>query len=182
VWKASPGLTFGANVGYLDTYYEDFIVPCNVFPLTPVLTPGCTPGVVAVNEAASNYPLNAPHWTASEYQSYTWYLPAGTLMARAGFDYRTYAKTGSTLASWTAADQPGYGLINADLAFTTSDKAWRLSIDGKNLTNKYYRVAGYDFGPPPLAAPPTYTFTGGVSEIGYYGPPRTFGATLSYHY
>ncbi len=181
-WKATRALTFGANVGYLDSYYEDFIIPCNVFPLTPTLTPGCTPGVTSVNESSSNYPLNSPHWTAAEYQTYTWELPQGTLMARAGFDYRSYAKTAVTLAAWTAADQPGYGLINAGLSFTTHDGAWRFSIDGKNLANKYYRVAGYDFGPPPLAAAPTYTFTGGVSEIGYYGPPRTYGATISYHY
>ena len=25
-------------------------------------------------------------------------------------------------------------------------KAWRFSIDAKNLTDRYYRVAGYDFG------------------------------------
>ncbi|HTX23715.1 MAG TPA: TonB-dependent receptor [Steroidobacteraceae bacterium] len=181
-WKATRALTFGGNIGYLDSYYKDFIVPCNVFPLTPTLTPGCTPGVASVNEASSNYPMNSPHWTVSEYQSYAWDLPQGTVMARAGYDYRTYAKTGVTLAGWTATDQPGYGLINAGLSFTTHDGAWRFSIDGKNLANKYYRVAGYDFGPPPLAAAPTYTFTGGVSEIGYYGPPRTYSATISYHY
>jgi len=181
-WKATPALTFGANVGYLDSYYEDFTVPCNVFPLTPTLTPGCTPGVTAVNEAKYNYPMNAPHWTFSEYQTYTWALPSGSLTARLAYDYRTYAKTGVTLAAWTATDQPGYGLVDADLAYTTENGAWRFSIDGKNLANKYYRVAGYDFGPPPLAAAPTYTFTGGVSEIGYYGPPRTVSATISYHF
>src|ERR1019366_3799734 len=103
-------------------------------------------------------------------------------MARAGLDYRSYAKPGTTVTAFTATDQPGYGLLNAGLAYTTADKHWRLSIDGKNLTDKYYRVAGYEFGPPPLAAPPTYSFAGGVSEIGYYGPPRTFSATLTYHY
>jgi iron complex outermembrane recepter protein len=181
-WKATPALTFGANVGYLDSYYEDFVVPCNVFPLTPTLTPGCGPGVTSVNEAAYNYPMNAPHWTLTEYQTYSWQLPAGTLTGRLAYDYRTYAKTGVTLAAWTATDQPGYGLLDAGFSYTTENKAWRFSIDGKNLTNKYYRVAGYDFGPPPLAAAPTYTFTGGVSEIGYYGPPRTVAATISYRY
>ncbi len=181
-WKATRALTFGANVGYLDSYYKDFIVPCNVFPLTPTLTPGCTPGVASVNEAVSNYPMNAPHWTASEYQTYSWALPRGSLTARLAYEYRTYAKTAVTLAAWTATDQPGYGLINAGLAYTSESGAWRFSIDGKNLANKYYRVAGYDFGPAPLAAAPTYTFTGGVSQIGYYGPPRTASATISYHY
>jgi outer membrane receptor protein involved in Fe transport len=53
----------------------------------------------------------------------------------------------------SVTDQPAYGLLNAGLAFTTTSKAWRFSIDGKNLTNKYYRVAGYDFGNPPIGQP-----------------------------
>ena len=183
VWKANRALTFGANVGYLDSYFEDYIEPCNIFLVgLTTLTPGCTAGVSSSNLASTQSPMNAPHWTLSEYQSYTWDLRNGTLMARAGLDYRSYAKPGTTVTAFTATDQPGYGLLNAGLAYTTADKHWRLSIDGKNLTDKYYRVAGYEFGPPPLAAPPTYSFAGGVSEIGYYGPPRTFSATLTYHY
>lgn len=183
VWKPVHALTFGANVGYLDSYFEDYIEPCNIFLVgLTTLTPGCTPGVKSTNLANTQTPLNAPHWTLSEYQSYSWDLPSGTLLARLGYDYRSYAKTGTTVTAFTATDQPGYGLINADLAFTSLDKHWRVSIDGKNLANKYYRVAGYEFGPPPLAAPPTYTFAGGVSEIGYYGPPRTYTGTVSYHF
>jgi iron complex outermembrane receptor protein len=182
VWRASRALTFGANVGYLDSYYKNYIVPCNIFPLTPQITPGCTPGVSSVDLSSQQAPLNAPHWTLSEYQSYTWNFAAGSLLARAGFDYRTYARTASTITAWNATDQPGYGLLNAGLAFTSNDKHWRVSLNGQNLTNKYYRVAGYEFGPPPLASPPLYSFVGGVSEIGFYGPPRTWGLTVQYHY
>jgi len=183
VWKPIPALTFGANIGYLDSYFEDYIEPCNIFLVgLTTLTPGCTPGVKSTNLANTQTPLNAPHWTLSEYQSYTWNLSYGTLLARVGFDYRTYAKTGTTVTAFTATDQPGYGLINADLAYTSPDKHWRVSIDGKNLANRYYRVAGYEFGPPPLAAPPTYSFAGGVSEIGFDGPPRTYSGTVTYHF
>jgi len=62
------------------------------------------------------------------------------------------------------------------LAFTTSSGAWRFSLDGKNLLDRWYRVAGYDFGG---------TGTGllaNVSQIGFYGPPRTYQATVQYHY
>ena len=183
VWKPMRTLTFGANVGYLDSYFKNYIEPCNIFLVgLTQLTPGCTPGVTSVDLASTQSPIEAPHWTFAENQSYIWNVGSGTLMARAEFDYRTYAKTGTTVSAFTATDQPGYGVINADLAYTSGDDHWRISFDGKNLTNKYYRVAGYEFGPPPLAAPPTYTFSGGVSEIGYYGPPRTYGVTVSYHY
>jgi iron complex outermembrane receptor protein len=174
-WRATRALTFGLIAGYLDSYFEQFIIPCNIFAGATQL--GCAPGVGTANEASVDRPLNAPHWTLSENQTYTWILPYGTLMARAGFDYRSFAHTAAYVDSVT--DQPGYGLLNAGLAFSTASKAWRLSIDGKNLTNKDYRVAGYDFGPPPLGAP---TYSGGVSQIGFYGPPRTYGATLTYHY
>lgn len=174
-WRATRALTFGLNVGYLDSYFEQFLIPCNIFAGATQL--GCAPGVGIANEASVDRPLNAPHWTLAEYQSYSWDLSHGTLMARADFDYRSFAHTAAYVDSPT--DQPGYGLLNADLSFTTTDGRWRLGVDGKNLTNKYYRVAGYDFGPPPIGPP---TFTGGVSQIGFYGPPRVITATLTYHY
>ena len=182
VWRPIRTLTFGLNVGYLDSYYKNYIVPCDIFPLTPQITPGCGPGVASVDLSSQQQPLNAPHWTVSEYQTYTWNLQAGSLTARAGYDYRTYAKTATTITAWTATDQPGYGLVNAGLAFTSADQHWRVSLDGQNLANKYYRVAGYEFGPPPLASPPLYSFVGGVSELGFYGPPRTWSVTVQYHY
>ena len=58
-------------------------------------------------------------------------------------------------------------------------EAWRFSIDAKNLTNRYYRVAGYDFGNQPISAA---NALGGVSQIGFYRPPRTYSGTIAYHF
>ena len=98
-----------------------------------------------VNVANENRPLNAPFWSVSENTTYTWDLPSGTLLARVGYDWRSFSNVAVYTPSPT--EQPAYGLLNAGLAFTTINKAWRFSIDGKNLTDRYYRVAGYDFGP-----------------------------------
>jgi iron complex outermembrane recepter protein len=174
VWRPIKPLTLGVNLGYLDSYYEDFLIPCNVFTLAP----GCGPSVGTVNVADANRPLNAPAWTASGNATYTWDLASGSLLARAGYDWRSFTKVAATFQSVT--DQPAYGLLNGGVAFTTSSKAWRFSIDGKNLTNKYYRVAGYDFGNPPIG--PANSYIGGVSQIGYYGPPRTYSGTVTYHF
>lgn len=174
VWRPIKPLTLGLNVGYLNSYYKDFLIPCNVFTLAP----GCGPSVGTVNVADANRPLNAPAWTVSGNTTYTWDLAAGLLLARAGYDWRSFTKVAATFQSPT--DQPAYGLLNGGLAFTTTSKAWRFSIDGKNLTNKYYRVAGYDFGGPPIG--PANSFIGGVSQIGYYGPPRTYSGTVAYHF
>ncbi len=171
VWRPINPVTLGLNVGYLDSYYEDFLIGCTAF------TPGCTTSSPPVNVAAQNRPINAPTWTVSGNAGYTWDLPAGTLLARAGYDWRSFTKVANTTPSVT--DQPAYGLLAAGLAFTTTNKAWRFSLDGKNLTNRYYRVAGYDFGNPPISAA---NAVGGVSQIGFYGPPRTYSVTVQYHY
>lgn len=171
-WRASSALSLGLNVGYLDSYFQDYLVPCNVFTAAP----GCSGGTGALNIAGENQPLNAPRWTVSAMASYTWHLHAGALVARGGYDWRSFAKVANTGPSVT--DQPAYGLLNAHLAFTADNGRWRFSLDGENLTNKYYRVAGYDFGPPPLS--PANAFIGGVSQIGFYGAPRTYSATVTY--
>jgi iron complex outermembrane receptor protein len=174
VWRPLKALTLGLNVGYLDSYYKDYLIPCNVFTAAP----GCGPSVATVNVADDNRPLNAPAWTVSGNATYTWDVASGQVLARAGYDWRSFTKVANTTPSVT--DQPAYGLLNAGLAFTTTNKAWRFSLDGKNLTNRYYRVAGYDFGNPPIG--PANSFIGGVSQIGFYGPPRTYQVTAQYHF
>ena len=165
-WRPIKEFTLGLNVGYLDSYYEDFLIGCTA------LTPGCTANSPPQNIADLNRPINAPTWTVATNATYTWQLPAGALLARAGWDWRSFMKVANTTASVT--DQPAYGLVNAGLAFTTTGGAWRFSLDGKNLLDRWYRVAGYDFGSAGLLA--------NVSQIGFYGPPRTYSGTVTYHF
>lgn len=162
-WKPVRALVIGLNVGYLDSYYEDFIVGCNV------LNPGCTG---STNVASSNRPINAPAWTIAFNTAYTWDLPSGDVTARAGYDWRSFTKVANTTASIT--DQPEYGVLDLGIAYTTDTKKWRWALDAKNVNDKVYRVAGYDFG--------TAGLTGSVSQIGFYGPPRTIIGSVSYRY
>ena len=172
-WRASRSLNLGLNVGYLDSYYKDYLIPCDIFTGAP----GCIGNAgTAVNVADENRPLNAPRFTGSAHATYTWFLDSGSLLAYGDFAWRSFTKVANTTPSVT--DQPGFGLLNAGLAYTTASGHWRISIDGKNLTDRLYRVAGYDFGDPPLGS----SFVGGVSQIGFYGPPRTYSATVTYHY
>jgi iron complex outermembrane receptor protein len=174
VWRPTKPLALTLNVGYLDSYYKNFLVNCSIFTLAV----GCTGGGGVLNLANEVRPLNAPFWTVSGNATYTWDLASGTLLARAGYDWRSFTNTAVYTPSPT--EQPAYGLLNGGLAFTTASRAWRFSIDGKNLTNRYYRVAGYDFGNPPISAANVYI--GGVSQIGFYGPPRTVTGTVTYHF
>ena len=165
VWKPMRALTLGTNVGYLDSYYEDFIVGCTA------LTPGCSPNST-INIADQNRPINAPTWTIDVSAAYMWDVGGGELIARAAADWRSFTKVANTTPSVT--DQPAYGVLDVGIAYTTPGKAWRWALDAKNLTDKWYRVAGYDFG--------TTGLTAGVSQIGFYGAPRTVTATVSHHF
>jgi len=168
VWHPTREWTLGLNAGYLDAYYQDFLVSCTAG------TPGCTTNSPPVNVANQNRPVNAPAWTLSGNLGYTWDVGSGSVLAHVGYDWRSFTKVANTTPSVT--DQSAYGLLNAGLTYTTPGKAWRLSLDGKNLTNRQYRVAGYDFGGVGTG------LLGGVSQIGFYGPPRTVLATVSYHF
>jgi len=164
-WRPVHALTLNLNVGYLNSYFENVV--------------GCIPGSVGCSPSSNiadiSHPINAPLWTISPYAAYNWSLPAGALNAHVGWDYRTFTKVANTTASVT--DQPAYGVLNAGIAYTTPNGAWRVSIDGKNLLDHWYRVAGYDFGDPPISAA---NLLGGVSQIGFYGPPRTYALTVQY--
>ena len=65
-------------------------------------------------------------------------------------------------------DQEAYSLVDLSAVWTSPDDRWTLGLFGKNLTDEEYRVGGYNF--------PGALFNN--SLIGYYGPPRTFTASL----
>ena len=164
VWRPVRPLTLDLNVGYLDAYFENVA--------------GCIPGSVGCNSALNvanlNRPINAPAWTLSLAGSYVWALGPGSLLAHAGWDWRSFTKVANTTASVT--DQPAYGIANAGVAYTTGNGAWRVALEGRNLFDRSYRVAGYDFGNPPIGA----NLLGGVSQIGFYGAPRTYQLSVQY--
>ncbi|MEP7312240.1 MAG: TonB-dependent receptor [Pseudomonadota bacterium] len=161
-WRPTKALTFDLNVGYLSSKFEDFLLGC-----TPP-SAGCT-----FNATALNRPINAPRWTTSLNSAYVWDLAGGALSVHATYQYRTATKVANPTASVT--DQGSYAILDAGLAFAT-DGNWRIALEGKNLLDKEYRVAGYDFGNPGVGA------TGGLSQIGFYGAPRTVSLTATYSF
>ena len=78
----------------------------------------------------------------------------------------------------SALDEDAYSLINAGVTFTSSDDKLWFSIQGKNLGDEEYRLAGYNFAT--TAAGPG--LGGEDTVIGYYGNPRTFSLSVGYRY
>jgi iron complex outermembrane receptor protein len=161
IWQPLPALTMVLNVGYLDAKFEEFLVGC-----TPPAD-GCHTDISSLNE-----PINAPDWTTFLGATYRWELGVGDLAAHLGYQYRGKTKVANTTPSIT--DQDAYDVLDLGVAYTTSDGAWRFALEGKNVLDEEYRVAGYDFSPN--------LTTQHLSQIGFYGPPRTFSVSATYRY
>lgn len=161
MWRPMAGLTLVANVGYLDAEFKEFFTSC------PTPAPRCRVDLSGFNE-----PINSPDWTTFVGGTYEWSLGAGDMNIHAGYQYRGATKVANTTASIT--DQDAYDIVDLGVAYTTANDTWRFAVEGKNILDEAYRVAGYDFG----ATGPT----GGFSQIGFYGPPRTFSVTATYRY
>ena len=161
IWQPLPALTMVLNVGYLDAKFEEFLVGC-----TPPAD-GCHTDISSLNE-----PINAPDWTTFLGATYRWELGVGDLAAHLGYQYRGKTKVANTTPSIT--DQDAYDVLDLGVAYTTSDGAWRFALEGKNVLDEEYRVAGYDFSPN--------LTTQHLSQIGFCGPPRTFSVSATYRY
>ena len=157
VWRPIPALTLALNVGYLDAEFEEFLVGC-----TPPAA-GCTRDISSLNE-----PINSPEWTGFLGGTYRWELGGGDLAAHVGYQYRSKTKVANTTVSIT--DQDAYDVLDVGVAYTTANQAWRFALEGKNVLDEEYRVAGYDFG------------NTNVSQIGFYAPPRTVAVSATYRY
>ena len=82
-----------------------------------------------------------------------------------GYQYRGATKVANTTVSIT--DQDAYDVVDLGFAYTTAKQSVAFRAGRQEILDEEYRVAGYDFGNPGVGA------TGGFSQIGFYGPPRT---------
>jgi iron complex outermembrane recepter protein len=127
------------NVGYLDSYYKDFLIPCNVFTAAPAADPASASSTSPTRIGRSTRRLDALGQRDLHLGSRLGLVARARRLRLAQLhEGRSHVREPDRSAGVRSAQR--------GLAYTTASKAWRFSIDGKNLTNKYYRVAGYDFG------------------------------------
>ena len=158
-------LTVNWSVGYLDGKYDEFI------------------DATGQDVADQRVIQNTPEWTASGMLAYSRPL---AVAGRAGdFSMNTlvsYRSDSSQFEVPGAIDQPAFFLWDAGIRWATEDGRWAFSLNGKNLTDERYIVAGYNFLSPPNN--PNGASTLGLEGIlsGFYGPPRTvtFGIDFKY--
>ncbi|MFC0170671.1 TonB-dependent receptor [Pseudoduganella danionis] len=126
---------------------------------------------------------NTPKTSANLSATYDWpfaaFGRAGTLSLNNTVSYKSkvyqsemvrmtgIASIDATVPQNLMLAQEGFGLWDAGLVWTSSDRKLQLALNGRNLLDKRYKVAGYAFG----------GFFNTVTT--FYGDPRTVKASLS---
>lgn len=154
-------------LGYIHAKYDTFnrFVPAGApNPVNPSQT--IPAGGQVVNVADLYGFQNTPEWTGNV--SLTWRGTVGggelaiTPMVSYRDDYQQFEQPLPLL------DQKAYTLVDLTATWAPENGRFKVLVAGKNLTDERYRTGGYNFGVP------TYN----NSVIGFYGPPRTYSATL----
>jgi iron complex outermembrane receptor protein len=160
-------LNLAATLGYLDAKYLQFIT--NI------------PGVGPVDVANFRKIQNTPKWTLSGSLDYETPLADGRLDVNSTLSYRSKSQQ-FELAS-PMLDQPGFALLDANIVWRSAGNRYEIGLHGKNLLNKKYIVAGYNFltqdpftGQFILNGDGKYSPASGLGQTGvltaYYGNPR----------
>jgi iron complex outermembrane receptor protein len=163
----SEHLSGTVALGYIHAEYDTFsrFVPAGApNPVNPSQT--IPAGGQIVNVADLYGFQNTPEWTGNV--SLTWRGTVGggelaiTPMISYRDDYQQFEQPLPLL------DQKAFTLVDLTASWAPENGRFKVLLAGKNLTDERYRTGGYNFGVP------TYN----NSVIGFYGPPRTYSATV----
>ena len=125
-WQAADRLTVGADLGLLQTYFENFVQQ------------GASGATIL---SVSRELANAPHWQAAVNATYR-----DPLGAFARFDVTGMGGYYFDLPPNETTSHP-YGLVNAKIGWETA--RWSVYLSGRNLLDKRYPVRGFYFGDVP---------------------------------
>ena len=109
-----------------------------------------------------------PKWTGTLGYGHTWDLSAGTLTGHVDGQYSSSYVVDLlyfTYANPSLFTQAAYGLLNANLTWTSASGKWSTGMYGRNLTNKAVLQQANPAGP--------------VNVVGVIGDPRTWGVRLT---
>jgi iron complex outermembrane receptor protein len=160
-------LSVSAMYSHIDAKYKEWMV---------------ANGASLANIAGSTEFQNTPKNAANLSVNYDWPLAlagrAGTLSLMNSVAYKSkvyqteiarptgIASLDATIPGNLMLAQGGYGLWDAGLVWTSADRKYQVGLHGRNLLDKRYRVAGYNFS----------GFFNSVTT--FYGDPRTVRGTL----
>lgn len=185
-WRVVPGFTLSGNISYIPTEFTEFAVQCYDRYANPATPAGeCTyvqPGLPAGSPPqfnAAGYPLiYSPEWTWGLRGNYERDVGNDlTFNASASYSYRS---SSYGVVADTNSINPGFGLLNAQIALGSSDGKWEVALWSRNLLDTSY-VAGI-FRTPLDSGTDNSTprSTIGYSNIPALDSSRSIGIKLSY--
>lgn len=171
--RVTDAFTVSGMVGFIDAKYKEWIV-----------ANGLTGSAAAlINVASSAEFQNTPKRAASITATYEWPLAlfgrGGGLALSNSLSYKSkvyqfefvrptgVAALDANILAAQILSQEGYSLWDAGLVWTSRDRNVQVALNGRNLTDKRYKVAGYPFGP----------FFNTITA--FYGDPRTVKASVN---
>ncbi len=155
--KIADGFVAAASVGYIDAKFDKF----NRFD--PVSRTN-------INVANLYVFQNTPKWTANINATYSHEVAGGRFSITPSISYRSSYSQFEQVNVFL--DQEAYTLVDLNAQWTAPSGRYKISLSGKNLTDERYKIGGYSFAGA--------TFNN--SLIAYYGPPKTFLASLEVNF
>lgn len=151
VFSPVEGLTLNGGLTYVHSRIGDF---SNIDPFG-----------VSRNFRGEAFP-NTPKWQGSLAADYDFPL-SDRLKGSLGINATMRSKTNGGLGENAILQIDGYTLVDLLAGIASSDDSWRVSIWGRNITNKYYWTNAYR-----------------IADVAarFAGRPAAYGATLSFRY
>lgn len=144
VFRVTDGLTLQMGYAYLDAKYDSYVFTSTV-------------------DFSGNRMTRSPKHTVNLTTEYVWSLGGGELRLRGDASWTGKFYFEADEGHTPGTDQSAYTLINARASYARD--AWRVSLWGKNLTNRTYRTTTVSFD----------AFT-----VEYLDLPRTYGLTVGW--
>jgi iron complex outermembrane receptor protein len=155
-YAPTADLSLDASMSFLDTGFDSIINP----PPFGVVTP------TSVATLSSKLPF-APEWQGHLGMSYSFH-PTDDLLLTPRVDVTSTSQQFFDAGNSTdIAQNDTVTLLNAAISLEPKNSRWRLTLNGNNLTDELYPVAGTS----------SVTTSSGYSEI-IYARPRNFWVTL----
>jgi iron complex outermembrane recepter protein len=151
ILRPTEGLTLNGGLTYVHSRIGNFT---NIDPFG-----------VTRNFRGEAYP-NTPKWQGSLSADYEFPV-SGNLNAFLGTNATFRSKTNGGLGENAILRIDGYTLLDLRAGVGSEDDRWKLSVWGRNITNKYYWTNAYR-----------------IADVSarFAGRPATYGATLSFRY
>ncbi len=162
-------LSLAYGVGWIDAEFDEY----QTFQVIPNPAPPPASLTVPVDLSDDAVFQNTPEWNGNLTLTYSQPLSAGwgSLMGTLSGSYRDsyhMFEFEQPLIDQTES----YTLVDASVAWTSASDKLRLALTGRNLTDEEYKIGGYYF--------PGAAFGNSINS--FYGPPRTWNASLSYRF